>query len=1176
MRAYSSRWVPLSALVLAASVVVAPSAVAQDRGDGARAPKERTVTLLTGDKVAVRGTDVVGVRPGPGRDGMAFHSVILNGKRHVYPADAVPLVRENRLDDTLFNVTELISQGFDDASSPVLPVLMTRQPQRARAVPRAGTVTRDLPGLGITAVAQPRARAGEFWASLNGPSLRAPQVKVWLNRRLQPSLDQSAALIGAPEVWRAGGTGAGVPVAVLDTGWDQKHPDLAGRVSESKSFLVDEPVDDTHGHGTHVASTIAGAGPKFRGIAPEAKLLIGKVCGTFGCPEDAILAGMQWAADRGARVVNMSLGGAPTDGTDPVSQAVNTLSAKTGTLFVIASGNSGLDEAVESPGSADAALTVAASSKSDALAPFSSRGPRLGDHAAKPDIAAPGVDIVAARAAGTLSQFAVSESHARLSGTSMATPHVAGAVAVLAQRHPDWKGEQLKAAVMGAATPLNGASVFGQGAGRLDLARAFHQQVRVEPASLSMGSVPAGTTEPVSKKVRYTNDSDKPVTLKLDLPAQGGLLAVDKKDLVVPAKGSAEATVTADFRKATGLFGVRLTATAPGVSLRTSVVAETGPKTHVLTVKAFSHKGTPEPSVSVLLQDIDSGKARMVRSESEGVPEGRYRVLAQVIDVEHPPGYPYGVFTDRVKFAQEITVTKDTELVLDGRDAKPVDVRVDDPEAVQTPLQMGHEVGVLSQLPGKGLSGVSMVSKPGKEFVVPSKPMAGLSLYSNTSWNRRVISAAFGDVELEPADVSPLGFRGEVSAKVVDVGKGTPEELAKVDVRGAFALFAPGYLPSAEITKRAAAMFAAGAAGVLGEDAFPVHDPAWTGPTLALPEPKAAILREAMQAGPVTVRVRGIANPPAAYVLHDRAVGGLPNGVTWHHSARDLAKVRTELHRTGPGQLRTAAEGLVNVDGMWFGSRIPLRAPAELDVFYTPDRPWVTVSAIGVDAQGMPYGVQETAPTVFKKGQSSRLDVFKAPFNPELTRDGVTREGNKLRVELPMFTQSGTQSPSGAYSPAHDKGSTTITVAGKKAGGSDVPGIATVDVPAQRLPVELKVDATRTMPGVDVGTGSSAVWKFHSGQTSELVPLALPDVRYDLDPKRAKPGEFGFRVSGGKAITMEISTDDGRTWAPVPVLSSGAVKVVNPAQGFVSLRTTAVDASGASVTETLIRAYRVL
>ncbi|MFB9909575.1 S8 family serine peptidase [Allokutzneria oryzae] len=1172
-------------------------AVAQPHQPERADARERVVTLLTGDKVVVRGADVVNVRPGPGREEMAFHSLVLDGRRYVYPADAMPLVRENRLDATLFNVTELIGQGFDDASSPVLPVLLTRQQRTTRSVPATGTVTRELPGLGITAVSQPRERAGEFWASLNGPALRAPQAKVWLNRRLKPSLDQSAGVIGAPAVWRAGGTGAGVQVAVLDTGYDQKHPDLSGRVSASKSFLPDEPVTDTHGHGTHVASTIAGSGAasggRFRGVAPDAELMVGKVCGDNGCPEDAILEGMQWAVDQGAKVVNMSLGGGATDGSDPLSQAVNALSVKSGALFVIASGNSGLDEAVESPGSADAALTVAASSKTDQLAPFSSRGPRFGDHAAKPDITAPGVDIVAARASGTLSQGAVNESYARLSGTSMATPHVAGAVAILAQRHPDWKGEQLKAAVMGAATPLNGATAFGQGVGRLDLARSFQQQVRVEPASLSMGSVPAGTTAPVSKKVRYSNDSDRPVTLRLDLPQQGGLFTVDKKELVVPAKVSAEATVTADFREATGLFGVRLTATGDGVVLRTTVAADVGAKTHVVTVKSFSHKGTKDASTSVVLQNVDTGKSRLLRSGSDSVPEGRYRVLGQVIDLEYGEGYPYGVYTDRVRFAQELTVAGDTDLVLDGRKAKPIDVRVDDPDAVQTPLQLGHVVGLLSEVPGKSVSGISMLSKPGKEFVVPSKPIPGLSLYSNTSWNRRLVSAVIegaNPTELEPADSDPLGYRGEVAAKVVDAGTGTPEELVKVDLRGALAFLAPGRLPTVEVTKRVAAAYAAGAVGVVTDSAYPNVDPAWGGPTISLAENKAAVLRSALKVGPVTVRVRGIANAPAAYVLHDRAVGALPDGVAWHHSARDLAKVRTTVRQPGAAQLSTALEAAAEVGGMWFGSRVPVRAPAELDVFYTPDLAWLNGIVVGVDAKQEPYGVQETDPVTYRAGRSYRVDLFKAPFNPELSRPAVTRDGDKLRVELPMFSQSG-QASWGRFSPSGDKGSTTLTVAGKKVGGSDVPGIATFDVPKQRLPFELRAEAANAMPGTVLGTRASAEWTFQSGHTDKSVPLALLDIRYDLvldAANRAKPGEYSFGVSapyqsgttgsGAKAVTVQVSTDDGATWAAAPVLPSGkgwTAKVTNPANGFVSLRATAVDAAGSSVTETLVRAYRV-
>src|SRR5205085_10055911 len=123
----------------------------------------------------------------------------------------------------------------------------------------------------------------------------------------------------------------------------------------------------------------------------------------------------------------------------------------------------------------------------DGLSTFSSRGPRAGDHAVKPDIAAPGEQIIAARAAGTSMGTPVDASYTAASGTSMATPHVSGAVAILAQAHPDWTATQLKAGLMSAATPIAGATVYGQGAGRVDVTRAVTQAVRAEPASLSFG-----------------------------------------------------------------------------------------------------------------------------------------------------------------------------------------------------------------------------------------------------------------------------------------------------------------------------------------------------------------------------------------------------------------------------------------------------------------------------------------------------------------------------------------------------------------------------------------------------------------------------------------------------------------------------------------------------------------
>ncbi|MEV5559422.1 S8 family serine peptidase [Nonomuraea wenchangensis] len=181
---------------------------------------------------------------------------------------------------------------------------------------------------------------------------------------------------------------------------------------------------------------------------------------TTWCMDSAVLAGMQWAAEQGARIVNLSLGSPDTPGVDPLEEAVQTLSERHGTLFVTAAGNDGADRRLSSPGTADAALQVGAVSKTGEQAEFASRGPHAGDDHLKPDITAPGVDITAARGKDSPGDG----SYAAMSGISMATPHVTGVAALLAGQHPGWKGGLLKAALMGAARPLPGIGVFAQGA----------------------------------------------------------------------------------------------------------------------------------------------------------------------------------------------------------------------------------------------------------------------------------------------------------------------------------------------------------------------------------------------------------------------------------------------------------------------------------------------------------------------------------------------------------------------------------------------------------------------------------------------------------------------------------------------------------------------------------------
>ncbi|MEI8412766.1 MULTISPECIES: S8 family peptidase [unclassified Kribbella] len=653
-----------------------------------------TFTLITGDKVIARpgpgGTFATEVRPGPGRSGMLFHKIALGKQQSVIPFDAIPLVTAGVVDPQLFDVALLADLGLDDASSPALPLLVKYTGQaRALALPEGSEVKRELPLVDAVALRQDRRTANDLWQSWIGPQTKLGEgrqvTKVWLDGGIKPALDRSVAQIGAPAAWQAGATGKGVKVAVLDSGYDATHPDLKGRVITSKGFTSDNDVVDRIGHGTHVASTVGGSGDasggKYRGVAPGADLMVGKVCGARNCELSDIIAGMQWAAAEGARVVNLSLGGGPSDGTDIVAQAVNELTASTGTLFVASAGNFGAESTVSSPGAADAALAVASVTKSDTLSTFSSRGPRVGDLSVKPDLAAPGDRIVAARAAGTsLDPIAINASYAEMSGTSMASPHVAGAAALLAQLHPTWKAPELKAALMNSALGLDGIGVFGQGAGRVDVGRAIKQSVIATPASVNLGlqSYPHDDDKPVTRTVTYRNVSSKPVSLKLR--ATNKAFALSRSTVVVPARGTATVDVTADTSTPgpDGAYAGWLVATGNGTTIRTTVGVGREVPSFEQKVTMLDRTGQPvigdeKQFGAVFLVDVDHQQGYFVEPGSTvRLPQGRY-AMDGLLAKYNPGGQGY---SEGTYFGEpDLVISKAGELVLDGRKANKVAVQ---------------------------------------------------------------------------------------------------------------------------------------------------------------------------------------------------------------------------------------------------------------------------------------------------------------------------------------------------------------------------------------------------------------------------------------------------------------------------------------------------------------------
>lgn len=271
-------------------------------------------------------------------------------------------------------------------------------------------------------------------------------------------------LIKAPEVWAQGYTGQGVVVAIVDTGVDYTHPDLDANIwtnpgeiagdgidNDGNGFVDDirgwdfvnndnDPMDDDN-HGTHVAGTIAAEnnGVGNTGVAYNAKIMPVKVLGPNGGSSSAVAAGIRYAANNGARVINLSLGGGSANSaiTEAIRYAVDTK----GATVVIAAGNDGGSR----PGfpaslSNTLGISVGAVDRTSRLASFSNRaGQQTVDY-----VVAPGVSVLSTTPNNTYSSY---------SGTSMATPHVAGVVALMLSANPSLNPAQVEQLITQTANP---------------------------------------------------------------------------------------------------------------------------------------------------------------------------------------------------------------------------------------------------------------------------------------------------------------------------------------------------------------------------------------------------------------------------------------------------------------------------------------------------------------------------------------------------------------------------------------------------------------------------------------------------------------------------------------------------------------------------------------------------
>ncbi|MDW5549794.1 S8 family serine peptidase [Methanosarcina sp.] len=235
-------------------------------------------------------------------------------------------------------------------------------------------------------------------------------------------------------------SGLGIKVAVLDTGFDIGHPDFIGRSFTTETF-VGQPVQDMHGHGTHTIGTACGPKepsgdtPRY-GIAYECQIFVGKVLSNAGSGSTAgVLAGMNWAIANGCEVISMSLGSSA-----PVQTAytkAGSIALDKGCLIIAAAGNDG--SCTGSPANSPTIMSVASLDQTLTPSDFSNDG--------KIEIAAPGRDVFSSMPSPRL--------HGIMSGTSMATPHVAGCAALWAQSSSTLRGMNLWERLQSSALRLN-------------------------------------------------------------------------------------------------------------------------------------------------------------------------------------------------------------------------------------------------------------------------------------------------------------------------------------------------------------------------------------------------------------------------------------------------------------------------------------------------------------------------------------------------------------------------------------------------------------------------------------------------------------------------------------------------------------------------------------------------
>ncbi|WP_435852897.1 S8 family serine peptidase [Streptomyces vietnamensis] len=1190
------------------------------------------MTLITGDVVHYRelpgGDDVVTVDRPDGATG-GVHIQRYGEDTYVLPSEVLPLLAADRLDARLFDITRLAEMRLDDTHANAIPVIATASragSARSAAAPRGSAKVRTLESINATALKTDKGRARAFWdaitpAKADARSLDGGIGKLWLDGQVKADLSESVPQTGAPSAWAKGFDGTGTTVAVLDSGIDPTHPDVKDRIVGTKSFIPGEEVTDRHGHGTHVASTVLGSGAASggvnKGVAPGADLLVGKVLSDSGYgSESGIVEGMEWAKAQGADVVSMSLGTQiGDDGNTPEAMALNALSVDGGPLFVVAAGNLSSPGAIGSPGSAAAALTVAAVDKSDRRASFSSQGPLTGSYSLKPDISAPGVAINAA-ASQAVPGWA-GGMYRSMNGTSMATPHVAGAAAILKQRHPDWDGQRIKNALMSASKKLDAYSPYAMGTGRLDVAKAVDATIEATGSvSAAVYKWPHAGAAAAERTITYRNAGPAAVTLNLALDTRDAAYSLAASSVTVPAGGTADVKLTLDPTTvpADTVFSGQVIATDAATGV---VAAHTGfaltkeRELYDFTLELRDRQGKPTAGTVSLTYD---GNRSPIQVAVDGrrtlrLPKGTYMAWTYLsVAGDRPDSLGTAFLAD-----PEAVVDGPKTVVLDASKTHEASVRAPkESEVSQTVLDF-HRM-----FPnGTGTGGVGFDSQfvmlPSYDTVYlgATDPVSSGEFSYMTRWRLReeFLDAETGSGhEVELTGQNGTRFQdGRSRLATVYVGKGAARDYDGIDVRGKAVIADRSDEISAATRGHNAA--AAGALMIIsvndtrGRLYESYGDQEITSASVRAEEGALLIAEAKDDRGILKVEQKRFADYlfDLARVYKD----AIPDTALAYRPTEDeLAKVTSRYHGDKDvlgGGIRVYVPAREIGRGRGVGLTEYEKYPDVRTEYVSPsygDSFWYENHHIGT---GETPGIEQRGDKDrFRADRAYAGDWFAPVQHPRFGPGFVSTitDTRGIQVNIPMWSDSG-PGHSGSM-PGNEYDAGTIALFDGERLVKQAPGRAfSAALPPETKPYRIVAQASRDGELWRTSTKVSTEYGFtyhpnaaddYSQHGLKLLNLSFDvpvDLRGDAPAGRTLTLGLGAETQGwfdgdqlkGDAAALSASYDDGRTWQQIPLKKQTdgrwTARLTTPDRpgAFVSLRASAQGPDRLSVQQEVIRAF---